>query len=283
VDSQNCVKGLQRLAALLVFFASLFSPQRAAAQFTFASDNTGNSAYSDGWQNGDNGGSGFNAWSLTTSGTAGQAGFFTGNPSSISGMSNPSWGMFGNTGAAANADRSLSTAMGVGDTFSLQWGVNWDTAAGNKGFSLFVGGTEVVNVNNGNSAAITFNGAGVGFNFGITAMTWSFSYINPTTLSVSANDRDGSGTFSTNITVSGGVSAFRYYISGNNNGGNAEPWYNNLSSTNSGVFSSGGSVTNANTFSGSGALSVGNNTALVLSGGGNNNYTGATTISNGST
>jgi autotransporter-associated beta strand protein len=42
-------------------------------------------------------------------------------------------------------------------------------------------------------------------------------------------------------------------------------------------------VTNANTFTGVGALAVGNNTTLALSGSGNNNYTGATTISNGST
>ena len=121
-----------RLTAFFAAITALFfvaAINDAHAQFTFATDNTGNSAYSDGWQNGDNGGSGFNAWSLTTSGTAGQAGFYTGNPSSISGMSNPSWGMYGNTGAAANADRSLTSAMGVGDTFSLQWGINWDTGA----------------------------------------------------------------------------------------------------------------------------------------------------------
>ena len=275
-----------RLTAFFAAITALFfvaAINDAHAQFTFATDNTGNSAYSDGWQNGDNGGSGFNAWSLTTSGTGGQAGFFTDNPANkgISGMSNPSWGMYGNTGAAANADRSLSTAMGVGDTFSLQWGINFDTGAGNKGFNLFVGGTEVVNVNNGNSSAITFNGSNVGFNYGTAAMTWSFSYINPTTLSVSANDRDGSGTFSTNITVSGGVSAFRYYISGNNNGGNAEPYYNNLLSTNSGVFTQGGTITNNNAFSGGGNLSIGNTTTLAL--GGNLTYTGTTTISNNST
>ena len=253
---------------------------QARAQFTFASDNAGNSAYSDGWGNGDNGGTGFNAWSLTTSGTAGQAGFYTGNPSSISGMSNPSWGMFGNSGAAANADRSLSTSMGVGDTFSLQWGINWDTGAGNKGFSLFVGGTEVVNVNNGNSSTITFNGSNVGFNFGTTAMTWSFSYIDPTTLSVSANDRDGSGTFSTNITVSGGISAFRYYISGNNNGGNAEPWYNNLLLTNSGVYNVATTQTESRFLTGSGNLAKTGNGTLTISGT-TNNFTGTVGITNG--
>jgi fibronectin-binding autotransporter adhesin len=273
---------LRAFLAAIIALIFVAATNDARAQFTFATDNTGNSAYSDGWQNGDNGGSGFNAWSLTTSG-GGAAGFFNANPADkgISGMSNPSWGMYGNTGAAANADRSLSTAMGVGDAFSFQWGINFDTGAGNKGFSLFVGGTEVVNVNNGNSSAITFNGSNVGFNYGTAAMTWSFSYINPTTLSVSANDRDGSGTFSTNITVSGGVSAFRYYISGNNNGGNAEPLYNNLLSTNSGVFTQGGTITNNNAFSGGGNLSIGNNTTLAL--GGNLTYAGATTISNNST
>lgn len=284
MHNKRAVSSLQGLTAKIIALVGVpifvvLASMDGRAQFTFASDNTGNSAYSDGWQNGDNGGTGFNAWSL---GIIGTAGFYTGNPSDkgISGMSNPSWALYANTGGVANADRSLSTAMGVGDTFSFRWGINFDTGAGNKGFSLFVGGTEVVNVNNGSSSAITFNGSNVGFGYGTTAMTWTFNYINPTTLAVSANDRDGSGTFTTNVTVSGGVSNFRYYISGNNNGGNAEPLYNNLLLTNSGLYNVATAQTESRFLTGAGNLAKTGNGTLTISGT-TNNFTGAVGITSG--
>ena len=264
-------------AIIALFFVAAINVARA--QFTFASDGASNSAYSDGWASGDNGGTGFNAWSLTTGGTAG---FYTGNPSdkSISGMPNPSWGMYANTGGFADANRSFASAMQVGDTFSLLWGINFDTGAGNKGFSLYVGGTEVVNVNNGGTSAITINGANVGFGYGTTAMTWTFNYVNATTLAVSANDRDGAGTFSTNITVTGGVSNFKYYISGNNNGGNAEPFYNNLLLTNSGLYNVATAQTESRYLTGSGNLAKTGNGTLTISGT-TNNFTGTVGITNG--
>ena len=264
-------------AITTLFFVAAINDARA--QFTFASDNAANSAYSDGWGNGDNGGTGFNAWSLTT---GGDAGFYLANPTSksITGMTDPSWAMYGNTGGFADANRSLSSAMQVGDTFSFLWGINFDTGTGNKGFSLFVGGTEVINVNNGNSSAITFNGSNIGFGYGTSAMTWSFNYINPTTIAVSANDRDGSGTFSTNITVSGGVSSFKYYISGNNNGGNAEPLFNNLLLTNSGLYNVATTQTESRFLTGSGNLAKTGNGTLTISGT-TNNFTGTVGITNG--
>ncbi|MFM8718588.1 MAG: hypothetical protein ACKOFH_03490, partial [Chthoniobacterales bacterium] len=96
--------------------------------------------------------------------------------------------------------------------------------------------------------------------------------------------RNTGSLFTTNISTSSTIDNFNFFIGDQqDNNANRNIYFDNLSITNSGVFSSGGTVTNANTFSGSGALSIGASTTLVLSGGGNNNYTGATTISNGST
>lgn len=279
-------------ARLRAFFAAIIAlffvaaTNIAHAQFTFANDVGANygGAGEPTFANGQNGGTGFNAWSFTVNGNAGG---FIGNPSSagIGGMSTESFGLYANptnSGNSIDANRNLTTAMGVGDTFSFQWGANFDAnGPGNKGFNLYVGGTQVINVNMGGSSTINFNGNNTGFGYGTNVMAWTFTYLNPTTLSVSANDRDGVGTFSTNVTVAGGIDSFRWYASQLTSGDQRQPYYNNLLSTNSGVFSQGGTVTNNNTFSGGGNLSIGASTTLAL--GGNLTYTGATTISNGST
>jgi fibronectin-binding autotransporter adhesin len=272
-------------------FALMLGVNAAEAQFTFATDQGSN--YGGGGEptfgTGGNGGSGFNAWSFDIGGSAGG---FIGNPSSanILSMDAESFGLFANptnSGNFINANRSLSTAMGVGDVFSFQWGVNFDAAGpGSKGFNLYIGTDQIINVNMGGSSSIFVNGTNTGFGYGRNPMTWSFYYTNATTLVVTANDRDGSGSYSNNFTVTGGIDNFRWYaaqLSSASFTTERQPYYNNLISTNSGVFSSGSTVTNGNTFSGSGSLSVGNNTLLVLNGGGNNNYTGTTTISSGST
>ena len=201
-----------------------------------ASDNGGN--YGAGWTNGANGGSGFLAWSISAGGgTGGNGGTFIGDPAAagISGMSTSSFGLFANpggSGAFANADRQFTNAMSVGDTFSFQWGINWDSGAtGNKGFNLYTGapGTgEIINVNNGGSDTITFNGVNTGFGFGTSAMNWSFTLNNATTLAVSANGRDGTGTFSTNLTVAAAPLSFRFYASDMQAGESAQPYFNNL-------------------------------------------------------
>ena len=151
-------------------------------------------------------------------------------------MPTSSFGMYANptnSGAFANADRSFTSAMSVGDTFSFQWGINWDSGTGgNKGFNIYTGapGTgEIVNVNNGANQDITFNGNNTGFGFGTAAMTWSFTLSSATTLAISANDRDGVGTFATNLTVAAAPLSFRFYTSQNQASGNAEPYFNNLS------------------------------------------------------
>jgi hypothetical protein len=204
-----------------------------------ASDNASNPPYSDGWQSGDNGGTGFSAWTIATGG-GGFSGAFIGDPAAagIGGMSPQSFGLYANPEAGnpfVNADRGLTGGgLSVGQTFSFQWGANWDSnGTGNKGFNLYVGGvsgTQVVNVNMGGfPGIITFNGNNTGFTYGTNVMTWSFTMMDPTTLGVLATPRNPSDpNFTTNITVSAGIDAFRLYASSLDLGDQRQPYFNNF-------------------------------------------------------
>ena len=195
-----------------------------------ASDNGSN--YGSGWTSGSNGGTGFGAWSFTTSG-GGFKGAYIGDPAvkGVSGMSSSSFGLYANGGGGASitASRSFGAALGVGDSFSFQWGFNWDSDFfGNKGFNLFAGVDQVINVNNGGNALVTVNGTNTGFGFGTNAMTWTFTQTTATTVTVTANDRDGTGSYSAVINVSGALSGFSLYASDLGPGGNREPFFNNF-------------------------------------------------------
>jgi hypothetical protein len=224
---------------LIAAVASIALTSGAFAQtnaFDFGA-NYGGGGAEPGWTNGANAGFGFGAWTISTGG-GGFSGNFIGNPApNITGMSVESFGLFANpngSGAFVNADRSLSNALVVGETFSFQWGINWDSGSdGNKGFNLYTGGapgvgTQVINVNNATNANITFNSVNTEFGFGGNVMNWSFTYTDATTLSVTANDRDGLGSFSTNIAVTGGISSFRFYASQMQSGAAAQPYFNDL-------------------------------------------------------
>ena len=220
------------MAACLVWCA----PWTAQASHIVAKDSATNSAYSSSWANGSNGGSGFAAWAITTdAGGGGFAGAYAGDPGlkGLAAMPTNSWGMYAHSGTGTpyvNADRSFSQAMRVGEEFSFKWAFNWDSGSGgNKGFNIYVGDTQVINVNNGANSDITVNGANTGFGYGVNAMTWRITYTNATTLHISANDRDGSGTYSTTVTVSGAPTRFRFYISKQgDSSGNREPFFNDL-------------------------------------------------------
>jgi len=208
-----------------------------------ANDNAGN--YSGGWTNGANGGIGFSPWVLASSGgTGGFGGNFIGDPTSagITGMGTQAFGQFANTngtGAFANADRPFSSAMSVGDTFSFQWAINWDSEGGNKGFHLYSGGTggaQLLDINQGSFpgdinltvGALTNN---TSIAFGTFPMTWSFQLTTPSNLFVTATARSNTAVtaFSTNISVSGAPDAVRFYASNMDAGDNRQPYFNNLS------------------------------------------------------
>ena len=215
-----------------------------ASAATVYTDTAASSVYSNGWQTGDNGGSGFSAWTITASGgSGGFAGAFIGNPNDagIGTMGTQAFGLYANpaaSGASVSASRSFIRPLVTGDVFSLQWGMNWDggnSTFGNKGIKLFAGGTEVVNVLNGGNASIFVNGANTGFSYGTAAMTWSFTLTSPTNLRIQANDRDGSGTYTGNVSVNASgtapITSFSLYAQDMASGNNRQPYYNNLSFT----------------------------------------------------
>jgi hypothetical protein len=191
--------------------------------------------YSGGWTNGSNGGNGFEAWVLTADGGAvGYGGHFVGDPAtaSITGMATNSFGLAANGDAAAfsQADRNFSAPLNVGETFSFQWGINWDSGdgGGNKGFNLYAGGAgsnQLFNVNNAGSSDITLNGSNIGFGYGTNVMTWSIAAVSPNELLISANDRDGDGSFATNVLVAALPDAMRLYASNLQVGDVAQPYF----------------------------------------------------------
>jgi MYXO-CTERM domain-containing protein len=199
-----------------------------------ASDNGSN--YSGGWTSGSNGGFGFGAWSFSSYG-GGYKGAFIGDPANIgvTGMGSSAFALYANGSdtPTMRAYRYFSNSLGVGESFSFDWGVNWTSGfGGSKGIKLMSGnGTEINLYNNGNSDQILLNGQDVGFGYGTNAMTWTFTQTSATTIAVTANDRDGSGSFSTTINVTGVLSGFMLEAQGLGGGGQREPYYNNFTIT----------------------------------------------------
>jgi hypothetical protein len=126
-----------------------------------ASDNAGNSVYSDGWQVTDNGGTGFGAWSFNNTNGTGGTGGFGGEYVGATGDGNPAFGVFasavGDNGTTTNSNYTATRAFTGGSLLSGQT------------FSLTLGNT--ANVHNG-------NGSDIGFNLqsgGITEFTMNLS------------------------------------------------------------------------------------------------------------
>lgn len=210
------------------------------AQIAF--DSGSDAAYSGGWTNGSNGGFGFQPWSLTTDTSGGGfAGHFIGDPSGagISGMGTETFAMFANPDGqpdfnSSQADRDFTSALNVGEIFRFDWGVNFDSnSTGNKGFSLFAGANELVNINMGGSATITISGAfgseTLFGNYGTQVMTLSFQYLGDTSLRVFGTGRDGSETYDeTLVVLSGAPDAFRLYMNNHDSGDERQPYADNF-------------------------------------------------------
>lgn len=205
---------------------------------TTASDNGAN--YGSGWNSGSNGGTGFQPWNIWSSGgTGGFGGNFVGNPAAagIAGMAAQSFALYAkqSSGAYANAERRLNNSLGVGQTLSFQWSINWDCASGvdgGKGYDIYSGNSKILTINNGGNSDITCNGTNVGFAYGTNPMTWSFTRLNSTTISVSANGRNGTDSFATNVVVTdGAIDRLIFYAYNMQDGDNRQPYFNNLTVT----------------------------------------------------
>jgi hypothetical protein len=190
-----------------------------------AFDDASSPAYTDSWSQGDNGGFGFAPWLFNNTQGTGSAGVFIGDPAAaeITGMDTSSFGFFANpldSGANAEVSRSLLAPLEVGQTFSFQWGLNWDSnsSLSNRGFNLFSGATQILNINMGNSATITIDGSDPApaqtmfSEFGTQGFVLNFEQLSPTVVRVFGTGRNGSETFDSNFTVAGLVTGFSFYF-----------------------------------------------------------------------
>ena len=188
------------------------------------------------WQDGDNNGKGFGAWALNHSqGTEGFAGTFIGNPADagITGMDASSFGFYANPiGSDANAEVTRTMpALGVGDTFSFVWGLNWDSDAegSNRGFSLFSGEAQVLNINMGNSFTITIDGEPMLTQFGSAAITVTITHETAGNLRVTATGRDGEESFTSElISVGDAPDNFKFYFNATSGDAQRQMYVNNF-------------------------------------------------------
>ena len=216
----------------------------AAAQV--ATDNAGN--YGGSWSNGNNPGSGFLPWSISSNnnGTSIFAGSFVGDSTAGAGNINTSGvslGLYANPGSAfVNADRALAVALSSGSTMSFQLALNFDN--GNKGFNLFAGSQgEVFNFNVGSGGSVSSAnaslsaGSGSGYNYGGSdaVIDFTMTMLSAGSFSYDISRTSGSGFQGTLFsgTVSGltdNLTGFRFYVSGTDDGAAQNNLYlNNLS------------------------------------------------------
>ena len=114
----------KKILTLFLGWVGWFLGGEAKAQFTFATDNAGNSAYSDGWASGDNGGSGFGSWTISTTNAA--AGVFIGNPANngmgTTGIGTTAFGLF----SSADQIQVYNSTAGSYDSYYLRGsGTEW--------------------------------------------------------------------------------------------------------------------------------------------------------------
>jgi hypothetical protein len=242
----------------------------ARAATIIASDSASNygNATSNTWGNGANAGTGFLAWSFNvvanSSGTpppAFYAGAFIGDPSAagITNMPSPAFGLYANPGgtnATVTVSRNMTQPLAVGDSFSFQWATNWDSETGNKGFNIFVGGNQVVNVNQaGLPGNITCNDQLAiegSSGYGTQPMTWTFTRTTASNLLVTTTDRKGGSAvvYSSNVTISGGPDRFSFYATAmkrtDASDDQRQPYFNNFQITSSGPVS--GNLTNTTVY-----------------------------------
>lgn len=225
-NNRNALKSILGLMALC--------GMTAAGQSQIASDQGAN--YTLGWTNGANAGSGFSPWTFNNIQGSGSAGGFIGDPAlaGISGMSTESFGFFANpiaSGATAEASRSFGAALETGQTFSFQLGLNFDSdsATSNRGFNLFSGGTQIININMGNSSEIAINDSPMFSVYGTQAFTLNFEQISPTSLRVFGTGRDGSEVYdNTFIGLAGAASSFSLYFNATEGIDERQMYFNNL-------------------------------------------------------
>ena len=279
-----------RLLVFALICGFLLLPQKSDAQFTFATDNASNAAYSGGLASSDNGGSGFNAWSISYGNLTST---FVGNPSSAgigtTGIGTTAWvaRADGNTSGWVDATRSLSTAMQVGDSLSFYWAMNWDSggSGGSKGFNLKSGATNIFTLRNGANQTISYLDAGTGTvsgNYGTTPMLVTINRTSSSQYGLTITRRDtNEGTFSFTLNSALNLDGVNFFQGKQSDTSvNQNTYFNHLQNANSGNYNSSGNRTESRALTGTGNLTISNSTNLTLTNGGNT-FNGTTTIQSG--
>jgi hypothetical protein len=225
--------------------AVLIASTQSARALVIAADDASQSPYNDGWQNGDNGGSGYQAWNSigNQSGSGFGGGFLStgnGNVNIGTGGNNSAFGVFGNSGGVGQAFRPFAptSTLQTGWTFSIDMDNQGIDTGGTVGFGLqnsssqnlaeffFIGGESSYKVNrSGGSVA-----SGVGFTSQGLHLTFQLTSANSFAMTIDQLS-DGLGTNVTTVTgdlisQTGGqsVSQLRLF---NANGG-PDVFYNNF-------------------------------------------------------
>ncbi len=232
------------LGAMAVCFSAAWLAMPAHAVVIIAQDNASNSTYNDGWQTGDNGGSGFGSWTTINNISSGGfgGGFISSNNAAVnigSGSSNKAFGVFGNQNGVGQAIRSLGFSLAVGQTLSLDMDNQSIANGGTVGFALrnssqdnlaeffFVGGQTNYKLN-----AKGGSQTGPGFTLGGLRFTLTLTDTN-TFVATADLLADGLGTNVTTFNAdlfdnaNQGVSQLRLF---NSNGG-ADVFFNNFAVT----------------------------------------------------
>jgi len=135
-----------------------------------------------GWSTGGTGGTGFGAWSLSSSGNGGL--FLANNPTNMNVGSTIGFGLWANGGGTSTATRNFNAPMAAGDSFALRFDNNWLVDGGETGFALadsngvvkfrfyFVGGQSNYRITDSTSARDSgwaYTGAGLNITVTLTS------------------------------------------------------------------------------------------------------------------
>ncbi len=221
-----------------------FNTLEVQSQPICGEDVASNTPYVGGWQSGDNGGSNFGAWTLST--TSSNAGHFVGNSanngSSPSGNINTSGlalGMYANSGAVANAIRPFTTALPPGTVFSLKMDNGFINSGGTVGFGLqnssgnnllefyFTGGTSDYKYDD--SAGIQSTGLG----FSDDGLTIQITLLTATTYELSVSRNEGGNFLATGTLKNPGggqaIAQFRLFNANAGSGSSNDAYFNSFS------------------------------------------------------
>lgn len=201
---------------------------------TWATDSAADAVYSNGWITGDNGGNGFLAWSIAHAGV--NAGHYIAGATSNLNLTAPAWALWASSGNEANAYRSFSRGMLVGDTLRVAIDNNWVQSGGVVGFG-------VLNQDGQNLAEFYFKGgfanyfindaggerdSGMGYTDAGFNATLTVTGTN--TYRLVTGTRTNAGTFFARSKMA--PTTFRAFNYNGGNGGSYDFFFNNLSVSN---------------------------------------------------